>query len=172
MTLEVKKPTKQVEIVTDLETVETALRLADEAKKISDEDTEDMTEAEAAKARRDFTKTKTEARKALKAVDASTVILTLRGMNFSKYYQNLAAHTHKNKNGVDQTDWEKVVNDAIPEMFVTAEWKDGHGAIPQDDVKQLVSSLADSQMGDLIVTVRTLNDPATNIPKEIRALFD
>ncbi len=171
MALEVKKPTKQVEIVTDLQAIETALKLADEAKKISDQNTGDMTEAEASKAQRGFNKAKTEARKALKAVDASTVILTLKGLNFSKFYLILTNHTHKDKNGQDTTDWEKVVADALPGMFVTAEWKDGHGAVSEEDVKSLVTSLADSLMADLIVTVRTLNDPATNIPKELRDLF-
>lgn len=172
MTLEVKKPTKNVEIVTDLQAIETALKLADQAKKISDENTDSMTEAEASKARREFSKAKSEARKALQAVDASTITLTLKGLNFSKFYLILNNNTHEDKNGNDTTDWEKVVTDALPGMFVTAEWKDGHGAISLEDVKSLISSLTDSQMADLIVAVRTLNDPATNIPKELRDLFD
>lgn len=167
---EVKRPTKQVEIVTDLDTLTQAMEL----KKQIDESTPKpgtMTDAEICAAKRTTDKLRKDLKAKLKVIDESTVTITLRGLNSSRWNQIITEITTTDvKTGRQERDFNRLLQKALPEMIVSVtqqgepiEWNS------DSDVPALLDIIVDTQTAELLDAVQKLNTPQVQVPKAMRA---
>lgn len=165
----IKRPTKTVDIVTDLD----ALAQAVDLKQQIDDATPDpagMTDAEICAAKKATDKLRRELKTKLKTIDESTVTFTLRGLGSSQWNQIvLATTTVDQKTGKQERDINGLLMEALPAMIVNTEQ---HGEPvefdPVADVPALLDAIVDTQTVELLVAVQQLNTPQAEVPKDLR----
>lgn len=165
----IKRPTKTVDIVTDLDTLAQAVDL----KQQIDDATPDpagMTDAEICAAKKATDKLRRELKTKLKTIDESTVTLTLRGLGSSQWNQIVVATTTVDqKTGKQERDINRLLMEALPAMIVNTEQ---HGEPvefdPAADVPALLDAIVDTQTVELLVAVQQLNTPQVEVPKALR----
>lgn len=166
---EIKRPTKTVDIVTDLDTLAQAVDLK---QRIDDAtpNTAGMTDAEICAAKKATDKLRRELKTKLKTIDESTVTFTLRGLGSSQWNQIvLATTTVDQKTGKQERDINRLLTEALPEMIINVEQ---HGEPvefdPAADVPALLDAIVDTQTVELLVAVQQLNTPQAEVPKALR----
>lgn len=166
---DIKRPTKTVDIVTDLDTLAQAVDLK---QRIDDAtpNTAGMTDAEICAAKKATDKLRRELKTKLKTIDESTVTLTLRGLGSSQWNQIvLATTTVDQKTGKQERDINGLLMEALPAMIVNTEQ---HGEPvefdPVADVPALLEAIVDTQTVELLVAVQQLNTPQVEVPKSLR----
>lgn len=165
----IKRPTKTVDIVTDLD----ALAQAVDLKQQIDDATPDpagMTDAEICAAKKATDKLRRELKTKLKTIDESTVTFTLRGLGSSQWNQIVLANTTTDqKTGKQERDINGLLMEALPAMIVNTEQ---HGEPvefdPATDVPALLDAIVDTQTVELLVAVQQLNTPQVEVPKALR----
>lgn len=166
----IKRPTKTVDIVTDLD----ALAQAVDLKQQIDDATPDpagMTDAEICAAKKATDKLRRELKTKLKTIDESTVTFTLRGLGSSQWNQIvLATTTVDQKTGKQERDINGLLTAALPEMIINVEQQGKPFEFdPQTDVPALLEAIVDTQTVELLVAVQQLNTPQVEVPKALRA---
>ena len=166
---DIKRPTKTVDIVTDLDTLAQAVDLK---QRIDDAtpNTAGMTDAEICAAKKATDKLRRELKTKLKTIDESTVTFTLRGLGSSRWNQIvLATTTVDQKTGKQERDINGLLMEALPAMIVNTEQ---HGEPvefdPVADVPALLDAIVDTQTVELLVAVQQLNTPQVEVPKSLR----
>ena len=165
----IKRPTKTVDIVTDLETLAQAVDLKQQIDDATP-NTAGMTDAEICAAKKATDKLRRELKTKLKTIDESTVTLTLRGLGSSQWNQIvLATTTVDQKTGKQERDINRLLTEALPEMIINTEQ---HGEPvefdPAADVPALLEAIVDTQTVELLVAVQQLNTPQVEVPKALR----
>lgn len=166
---DIKRPTKTVDIVTDLETLAQAVDLKQQIDDATP-NTAGMTDAEICAAKKATDKLRRELKTKLKTIDESTVTLTLRGLGSSQWNQIvLATTTVDQKTGKQERDINRLLAEALPEMIISVEQ---HGEPvkfdPAADVPALLEAIVDTQTVELLVAVQQLNTPQVEVPKALR----
>lgn len=166
---DIKRPTKTVDIVTDLETLAQAVDL----KQQIDDATPNpggMTDAEICAAKKATDKLRRELKTKLKTIDESTVALTLRGLGSSQWNQIvLATTTVDQKTGKQERDINGLLTEALPAMIISAEQQGKTVEFdPAADVPALLEAIVDTQTVELLVAVQQLNTPQAEVPKALR----
>ena len=166
---DIKRPTKTVDIVTDLETLAQAVDLKQQIDDAAP-NTSVMTEAEIGAAVKAQNELRRKLKTKLKAIDQSTVTFTLRGLGSSQWNQIvLATTTVDQKTGKQERDINGLLTAALPEMIINVEQ---HGEPvefdPQTDVPALLEAIVDTQTVELLVAVQQLNTPQVAVPKALR----
>lgn len=167
---DIKRPTKTVDIVTDLETLAQAVDL----KQQIDDATPDpagMTDAEICAAKKATDKLRRELKTKLKAVDESTVTLTLRGLSSSQWNQIVTVSMTVNAvTGKQERDISNLLLLALPAMIVSVEQQGKPVEFDSEtDVPALLEAIVDTQTVELLVAVQQLNTPQAEVPKALRA---
>lgn len=167
---DIKRPTKTVDIVTDLD----ALAQAVELKQQIDDATPDpagMTDAEICAAKKATDKLRRELKTKLKAVDESTVTLTLRGLGSSQWNQIVTVSMTVNAvTGKQERDISNLLLLALPAMIVSVEQQGKPVEFDSEtDVPALLEAIVDTQTVELLVAVQQLNTPQVEVPKALRA---
>ena len=162
MGITVNKPTKGVEIVTDMEALQESINAANELNAARD----------AGKVDKTIQTKKTTIEKLVAKVDESTIVMRLHGLNASAWNMIVIANQSVEGDRIVK-DWPKMVADAIPQMIESAVWKTSGDAIEfaDGDLAELLDSLTDVQTMDLIVAVQELNTPTSTVPKAVRDLI-
>ena len=165
----IKRPTKTVDIVTDLDTLAQAVDLKQQIDDAAP-NTAGMTDAEICAAKKAADKLRRELKTKLKTIDESTVTLTLRGLGSSQWNQIvLATTTVDQKTGKQERDINRLLTEALPEMIINVEQ---HGEPvefdPAADVPALLEAIVDTQTVELLVAVQQLNTPQVEVPKALR----
>lgn len=165
----IKRPTKTVDIVTDLD----ALAQAVDLKQQIDDATPNpagMTDAEICAAKKATDKLRRELKTKLKTIDESTVTLTLRGLGSSQWNQIvLATTTVDQKTGKQERDINRLLTEALPEMIISVEQQGEPVEFDtQTDVPALLEAIVDTQTVELLVAVQQLNTPQVAVPKALR----
>lgn len=166
---EIKRPTKTVDIVTDLDTLVQAVELKQQIDDAAP-NTSVMTEAEIGAAVKTQNTLRRELKAKLKTIDESTVTFTLRGLGSSQWNQIvLATTTVDQKTGKQERDINGLLMEALPAMIVNTEQ---HGEPvefdPAADVPALLDAIVDTQTVELLVAVQQLNTPQVEVPKALR----
>lgn len=166
---EIKRPTKTVDIVTDLDTLAQAVDLKQQIDDATP-NTAGMTDAEICAAKKATDKLRRELKTKLKTIDESTVTFTLRGLGSSQWNQIvLATTTVDQKTGKQERDINGLLMEALPAMIVNTEQ---HGEPvefdPAVDVPALLDAIVDTQTVELLVAVQQLNTPQVEVPKALR----
>lgn len=167
---DIKRPTKTVDIVTDLETLAQAVDL----KQQIDDATPDpagMTDAEICAAKKATDKLRRELKTKLKAVDESTVTLTLRGLSSSQWNQIVTVSMTVNAvTRKQERDISNLLLLALPAMIVSVEQQGKPVEFDSEtDVPALLEAIVDTQTVELLVAVQQLNTPQAEVPKALRA---
>lgn len=165
----IKRPTKTVDIVTDLDALAQAVDLKQQIDDAAP-NTAGMTDAEICAAKKATDKLRRELKTKLKTIDESTVTLTLRGLGSSQWNQIvLAATTVDQKTGKQERDFNGLLMEALPAMIVNTEQ---HGEPvefdPAADVPALLEAIVDTQTVELLAAVQQLNTPQVEVPKALR----
>lgn len=166
---DIKRPTKTVDIVTDLDTLAQAVDLKQQIDDATP-NTAGMTDAEICAAKKATDKLRRELKTKLKTIDESTVTFTLRGLGSSQWNQIvLATTTVDQKTGKQERDINGLLMEALPAMIVNTEQ---HGEPvefdPVADVPALLDAIVDTQTVELLVAVQQLNTPQAEVPKALR----
>ena len=166
---DIKRPTKTVDIVTDLDTLAQAVDLKQQIDDATP-NTAGMTDAEICAAKKATDKLRRELKTKLKTIDESTVTFTLRGLGSSRWNQIvLATTTVDQKTGKQERDINGLLMEALPAMIVNTEQ---HGEPvefdPVADVPALLDAIVDTQTVELLVAVQQLNTPQAEVPKALR----
>ena len=104
-------------------------------------------------------------------LDSKTLVLTLRGLPSSPWNAIVIDHTDVVKDRAVK-DFLGMIRDAVPRMLVNAAWKDGaEVTLEAGELEELIDSLTDIQVADIIQTVQTLNTPVNQLPKAVRELI-
>ena len=104
-------------------------------------------------------------------LDSKTLVLTLRGLPSSPWNAIVIDHTDVVKDRAVK-DFLGMIRDAVPRMLVKAAWKDGaEVTLEAGELEELIDSLTDIQVADIIQTVQTLNTPVNQLPKAVRELI-
>ena len=166
---EIKRPTKTVDIVTDLDTLAQAVELKQQIDDAAP-NTSVMTEAEIGAAVKTQNTLRRELKTKLKTIDESTVTLTLRGLGSSQWNQIvLATTTVDQKTGKQERDINRLLTEALPEMIISVEQQGKTVEFdPQTDVPALLEAIVDTQTVELLVAVQQLNTPQVEVPKALR----
>ena len=166
---DIKRPTKTVDIVTDLDMLAQAVDLK---QRIDDAapNTAGMTDAEICAAKKAADKLRRELKTKLKTIDESTVTLTLRGLGSSRWNQIvLATTTVDQKTGKQERDINRLLAEALPEMIINVEQQGETVEFDQQtDVPALLEAIVDTQTVELLVAVQQLNTPQVEVPKALR----
>lgn len=166
----IKRPTKTVDIVTDLD----ALAQAVDLKQQIDDATPDpagMTDAEICAAKKATDKLRRELKTKLKTIDESTVTLTLRGLGSSQWNQIVTVSMTVNAvTGKQERDISNLLLLALPAMIVSVEQQGKPVEFDSEtDVPALLDAIVDTQTVELLVAVQQLNTPQAEVPKDLRA---
>ena len=166
---DIKRPTKTVDIVTDLDELAQAVDLKQQIDDATP-NTAGMTDAEICAAKKATEKLRRELKTKLKTIDESTVTFTLRGLGSSQWNQIvLATTTVDQKTGKQERDINGLLMEALPAMIVNTEQ---HGEPvefdPAADVPALLDAIVDTQTVELLVAVQQLNTPQAEVPKALR----
>lgn len=166
---DIKRPTKTVDIVTDLDALAQAVDLKQQIDDATP-NTAGMTDAEICAAKKATDKLRRELKTKLKTIDESTVTFTLRGLGSSQWNQIvLATTTVDQKTGKQERDINGLLMEALPAMIVNTEH---HGEPvefdPAADVPALLEAIVDTQTVELLVAVQQLNTPQVEVPKALR----
>lgn len=155
MEVTVKPITKTVEIITDLQLMSDIVDLGN---KVAQQDKPKKADKEKLAGM-------------VKELDSKTLLLTLKGLPSSPWNAIVIDHTNMVKDRAVK-DFQGMVRDAVPRMLVKAAWKDGAEVTFEDgELEELIDSLTDIQVAELIQTIQTLNTPINQLPKEVRDLI-
>lgn len=155
MEVTVKPITKTVEIVTDLQLMSDIVDLGNQ---VAGQDKRKKADKERLAGM-------------VKELDSKTLLLTLKGLPSSPWNAIVIDHTDMVKDRAVK-DFQGMVRDAVPRMLVKASWKDGAEVTFEDgELDELIDSLTDIQVAELIQVIQTLNTPINQLPKEVRDLI-
>lgn len=173
MNIEIKRPTQTIQIVTDLVAMQASIKAAsdylDLKNKISG-DNPTVSEAAVNEQGETLDELYQKMSKLKEQTDDSTISITLQGLNASQWRQLSLKHLTVNDDGNNVQDLPAQVEEAIPLMMVEAHDKSG-SPINRDNITKLVKELTDSQLADIMIICQNLNDPVTELPKEISQLL-
>lgn len=155
MKVTVKPITKTVEIVTDLQLMSDIVELSNQ---LAQQDKPKKAD-------------KVKLASMVKDLDSKTLLLTLKGLPSSPWNAIVIDHTDMVKDRAVK-DFQGMVRDAVPRMLVKAAWKDGAEVTFEDgELEELIDTLTDIQVAELIQVIQTLNTPINQLPKEVRDLI-
>ena len=166
---DIKRPTKTVDIVTDLDTLAQAVDLKQQIDDATP-NTAGMTDAEICAAKKATDKLRRELKTKLKTIDESTVTLTLRGLGSSQWNQIVLANTTTDqKTGKTERNIDGLLAESLAAMIINVEQ---HGEPvefdPKADVPSLLEAIVDTQTVELLAAVQQLNTPQVEVPKALR----
>ena len=166
---DIKRPTKTVDIVTDLDTLAQAVDLKQQIDDATP-NTAGMTDAEICAAKKATDKLRRELKTKLKTIDESTVTLTLRGLGSSQWNQIVLANTTTDqKTGKTERNIDSLLAESLAAMIINVEQ---HGEPvefdPKADVPSLLEAIVDTQTVELLAAVQQLNTPQVEVPKALR----
>ncbi|MDY4677587.1 MAG: hypothetical protein SO360_01805 [Bifidobacterium tsurumiense] len=168
MALNIKRPSRTVEIVTDLEALAESVNLANQINQLADSNGNDATEAEQAAARRERKDLQKQLQELVATVDESIVLVELKGLPSSKWNLIVINNTTVSK-GATVKDYPGMLKDALPQMLVSARMKaDDETSVSTRDITGLVDQLTDPQTMELMIAVQELNTPLSALPKAAR----
>ncbi|GAA6124171.1 hypothetical protein BPY_22790 [Bifidobacterium psychraerophilum] len=171
MSISITKPTKTVEIVTDLAALRESLLTA-QALDAANKDQQPRNKTAAEKHRRSIQAQKGKLKELVSKVDASTLNLTLRGLISSKWNMITVKNSHVDGERIIK-DWPVMIAEALPDMLESAQWKTSGEQVDFNDadLKEFIESLSDTQVQDLMVNIQELNSPVVTVPKDLKALL-
>ena len=155
MNITVNPITRDVEIVTDMQLLSDIVDLTNTVNQMK----------EPAKKERDRLAS------LVKELDSKTLVLTLKGLPSSPWNAIVIEHTDV-REGRAVKDLQGIVAAALPRMLSKAAYKGGKPvSLDGEEIENLVGSLTDTQVAELIQTIQTLNTPIDALPKEVRDLI-
>lgn len=172
MSISITKPTKTVEIVTDLAALQDSISAARELHEYQENLKEPKDSEVGAKQQRSIQSKKTAVKKLVKRVDDSTLIFELCSLNASEWTRIMVEHTSSSSDRLVY-DWPGIVAAATPKMLRTASWKTKGETVEFSDTEldDFMAALTDVQTADLIPVIRSLNETDSALPKEVRDLI-
>lgn len=166
MPIKYTRPQLTVDIVTDLVSLQKTLMLTQELVLMQQDETDAIRDGRSAD------EVLEEIHKTKELADRSVITVTLQGLNHSKWSEYVLKNTESKEDADSPTiDVKQAALDAFPAMIVSAQYKLSKKNVSNDDVKQLLPELADSQITDIITTIQNLNEPTTAFPKELTQLI-
>lgn len=166
MTIRYIQPQLTVDIVTDLVSLQKTLMLTQELVLMQQDETNAIRDGRSAD------EVLEEIHKTKELADRSIITVTLQGLNHSKWSAYVVKNTEsKEDEDAPTINVKQAALDAFPAMIVKAQYKLSKRSVSNDDVKELLSKLADSQITDIITTIQNLNEPTTAFPKELTQLI-
>lgn len=162
----VKRPSMDVEVVTDYETLDKSRAMAKQIEQVEQSDTASMTEAEVSAHRKTADDMRAALETLVRKVNETTLVLTLEGMNASKWEQLVLMNTQV-KDDRPVQDTSEIVATATSAMCRKITLKDSGEPVELDRVKlhDLLSQLPDSAVIALLSQVQALNMPMFKLPK-------
>ena len=162
MGIVVNKPRRTVDVVTDLDALRECIVAANDIN--GDDGTKQSKRAGEERRKR--------LSSLVSKVDASTLTLRLHGLNSSQWNMVVVRNT-SSEAGSMVRDWPTMLGEAVPSMIESVAWKASGETVEMssDELRDLVSSLSDTQTMDLITVVQELNTPVSLVPKEARDLI-
>jgi hypothetical protein len=172
MSISITKPTKTVEIVTDLAALQDSIKAARELHDYRDSIKESKDSEASAKQQRSVQSKKAALQKLVKQVDDSTLIFELCSLNASEWTRIMVEHTTSSSDRLVY-DWPGIVTAATPKMLGTASWKTKAEAVEfsETELEEFIADLTDVQAADLIPVIRSLNETDSALPKDVRDLI-
>lgn len=162
----VKRPTADVEIVTDYATLAESRAVAKRIEQVESADMKTMTESEASANRQTVLDLRDTLDHLIRKTDETTLVLTLTGMTASKWEQIVQTYTSMQE-GKPVQDTVTIIITAIPAMLTKAKLKGANESLdcsPQD-VRELLEQLPDTAIVALLPQVQALNAPMFKLPK-------
>jgi hypothetical protein len=171
MSITITKPTKTVEIVTDLAALRESIIAAQELED-ANKDQQPRNKTAAAKHRSSIQAKKVQLKELVAKVDSSTLNLTLTGLISSKWNMIAVKNSHVDDDRVIK-DWPAMVAEALPDMLESAQWKISGEQVElnDSDLKEFIESLSDTQVQDLMINIQELNSPIVAVPKDLKAMI-
>lgn len=173
MQITVNRPSRDIEVITDYETLQ---RLIDTYNQIqtlrdhSDDDAGFTTEGQASHDRMRREELSTQLEELSAQLDSQTLVITLQGLNASQWNQIAVKHTRIGKDRTVIKDMQAMLAEALPEMAAATRWKNGDAVdMSKDEIKTLVASMTDTQIADIMGAMQELNSPIASVPKAISA---
>lgn len=165
----VTRPTAEIRIITDMQALAESIRLGNRILELDQANA--GTESEASEIRAEREKTAGELKALMERIEGKTLVVTLRGLNASRWAQITLKHSKTVQNRIVK-DLPAIASEAAPLMLEAARWANGERAeMTPDELAALIESMTDSQIGDLMRAVQELNTPVTEIPKELTRLI-
>lgn len=166
MTIKYIQPQLTVDIVTDLVSLQKTLMLTQELVLMQQDETNAIRDGRSAD------EVLEEIHKTKELTDRSIITVTLQGLNHSKWSAYVIKNTEsKEDEDAPTINVKQAALEAFPAMIVKAQYKLSKRSVSNDDVKELLPKLADSQITDIITTIQNLNEPTTAFPKELTQLI-
>lgn len=171
MGITVTRPVKQVEVITDMVLLQQLIQTANEYNEATTFDDTGMTEKEASDQRKHANELHAKLSELKEQTDEKTLILTLHGLNASKWNMAVIKHTSTD-DGRPVKDFLGMVQDTIPDMIDEAQWKNGEKTtLARKEITEFITSLTDTQVMDLVEAAQELNSPVTSVPKAVTDLI-
>jgi hypothetical protein len=165
----VTRPTAEIRIITDMQALAESIRLGNRILELDQANA--GTESEASEIRAERERTAGELKALMERIEGKTLVVTLRGLNASRWAQITLKHSKTVQNRIVK-DLPAIASEAAPLMLEAARWANGERAeMTPDELTALIESMTDSQIGDLMRAVQELNTPVTEIPKELTRLI-
>jgi hypothetical protein len=170
----VTRPTKNVGIITDMTLLQKLIAIANELNDLTTESIEGLTEMEASTRNKQVKELHEKLTELKLRTDESTLMLTLHGLNASKWNLAVIKHTSTVEGKVVK-DFLGMVKDTVPEMLDAVAWKKDSAAPVPDlkgkDLTDFLDSLTDTQAMDLVEAAQEINSPVTSVPKAVMDLI-
>ena len=160
------RPQLTVDIVTNLVALQKTLMLTQELVLMQQDETNAIRDGRSAD------EVLEEIHKTKELADRSVITITLQGLNHSKWSEYVIKNTeNKEDEDTPTINVKQAALEAFPAMIIKAQYKLSKRSVSNDDVKELLPNLADSQITDIITTIQNLNEPTTAFPKELTQLI-
>lgn len=173
MQITVNRPTRDIEVITDYETLQRLIDTYNQIQAIrddADDDTGFTTEGQASRDRVRREELRTQLEELSAQLDSQTLVITIQGLNASQWNQIAVKHTKIGKDHTVIKDLQAMLTEALPEMATAIRWKNGDTVdMSKDEIKTLVASMTDTQIADVMGAMQELNSPIASVPKAISA---
>lgn len=173
MSITITRPTKNVDIITDMTLMSQIVDAANSLHDLQQEATTGLTETELSARNAEIQEAQENLKKFIAQQDEKTITLALRALNASHWIMVVTKNTHTVEGKIVK-DFPAMIAQALPLMLETATWKatgETEDMGGPEEIKQFVDSLLDTQIMDLAETLQELNSPVTTLPKEILNLI-
>ncbi|WP_026645550.1 hypothetical protein [Bifidobacterium sp. AGR2158] len=165
----IKRPTAQVDVVTDLDALDRSRVLAKRLETLESASAAGMTESELSARADEAKKLRSELKDIMRTVNDGTLVIDLQGLNASSWEQVIAEHTTTDpKSGEPAQDTFGVIRDAMTRMATGAHMKptpDEPIAFSDTELAGLLGQMPDSQLLTMLPVIQRLNTPAVSLPK-------
>ena len=163
----ITRPAGTVDIVTDLTLITKSQALSKHLEQLESQPTAGLTETELSKRREELTDLRESLKTLVEQINAATIVLHMTGLNSSQWEQIVAENT-TTTNGQVKQDMVGIVCTAVPIMTDKIIWRTGKQAEidhTQDELRDMLSEMPDSQLFSILPTVQRLNTPVVALPK-------